>query len=93
MVVKPEFHFDAASPNCYFAHRLIPDIEGRTGAKFDYVPILLGGVFKLTGNQSPVPLWQGVKNKPEYMALEQQRFIKNMGLRNFTRTRISPSTR
>ena len=49
---KVEFHFDFGSPNAYFSHRVIPGIEQRTGAKFDYVPVLLGGVFKATGNRS-----------------------------------------
>ena len=48
-----EFHFDFGSPNAYLAHLVIPEIERRTGAKFEYVPVLLGGVFKLTGNRSP----------------------------------------
>ena len=46
MTPKVEFHFDFGSPNAYFSHKLIPGIEQRTGAKFVYVPILLGGVFK-----------------------------------------------
>jgi 2-hydroxychromene-2-carboxylate isomerase len=41
-----EFHFDFGSPNAYLAHRVIPSIEVRTGARFRYVPVLLGGVFK-----------------------------------------------
>jgi hypothetical protein len=48
-----QFHFDFGSPKAYLAHLVIPKIEKRTGAKFDYVPILLGGVFKLTNNRSP----------------------------------------
>ena len=50
MTPKVEFHFDFGSPNAYFSHKLIPGIEQRTGAKFVYVPILLGGVFKATNN-------------------------------------------
>jgi 2-hydroxychromene-2-carboxylate isomerase len=50
---KVEFHFDFGSPNAYLAHLVIPEIEQRTGAKFEYVPVLLGGVYKLTGNRSP----------------------------------------
>ena len=59
MTPKVEFHFDFGSPNAYFAHKVIPGIEQRTGAKFTYVPILLGGVFKLTNNQSPMVAVQG----------------------------------
>ena len=52
-MTQVEFHFDFGSPNAYLAHLVIPEIEGRTRARFDYVPVLLGGVFKLTGNRSP----------------------------------------
>ena len=45
MTPKVEFHFDFGSPNAYFVHKLVPQVEQRTGAKFTYVPILLGGVF------------------------------------------------
>ena len=51
---KVEFHFDFGSLNAYLAHIVIPQVEQRTGATFEYVPILLGGVFKLTNNRSPV---------------------------------------
>lgn len=78
-----EFHFDFGSPNAYLAHRVIPEIERRTGAKFDYVPVLLGGVFKLTGNRSPAESLAGTKNKPEYEALETARFVKRHGIDNF----------
>jgi len=58
---KVEFYFDFGSPNAYLAHLVIPEIEQRTGAKFEYVPILLGGVFKLTNNRSPVEAWRTSK--------------------------------
>ena len=47
-----EFIFDFGSPNSYFAHRVIPDIERRTGAKFVYVPALLGGMGQRRQKQS-----------------------------------------
>jgi 2-hydroxychromene-2-carboxylate isomerase len=78
-----EFHFDFGSPNAYLAHRVIPDIERRTGAKFEYVPVLLGGVFKLTGNRSPAEAFAGIKNKPKYERLETARFIKRHGIAGF----------
>lgn len=83
MTPKVEFHFDFGSPNSYFSHKVIPAIEGRTGARFDYVPVLLGGVFKLTSNQPPMVQFKGVKNKPEYQRLETERFIKKHGLTRF----------
>ena len=78
-----EFHFDFGSPNAYLSHRLIPGIERRTGARFRYVPILLGGVFKLTNNRSPAESMAGIRNKPEYQLLEMRRFISAHGLDEF----------
>ena len=76
MVMRVEFHFDFGSPNAYLSHLVIPGIEQRTGSKFEYVPILLGGVFKLTNNRSPVAAYAGIRNKLPYEQLETQRFIK-----------------
>jgi 2-hydroxychromene-2-carboxylate isomerase len=78
-----QFHFDFGSPNAYFSHKVIPGIEQRTGARFDYVPVLLGGVFKMTGNQSPATAFGHIKNKPDYDRLETERFIKRHGLTAF----------
>ena len=78
--VSVEFHFDFGSPNAYLSHKVIPDVEARTGVSFTYVPVLLGGVFKATGNQSPVMAFAGIRNKPEYERLEMMRFIERHGL-------------
>jgi 2-hydroxychromene-2-carboxylate isomerase len=80
---KVEFHFDFGSPNAYLSHLVIPEIERRTGAVFEYVPVLLGGVFKLTGNRSPAESQAGIRNKPEYEKLETQRFIERHGITTF----------
>ena len=76
MSTNPEFLFDFGSPNAYLSHEAIPAIEKRTGVRFDYVPVLLGGIFKSTNNKSPAETLAGVKNKPEFMKLETERFIK-----------------
>jgi 2-hydroxychromene-2-carboxylate isomerase len=68
--------FDFGSPNAYLSHEAIPAIEQRTGKKFEYVPILLGGIFKSTNNKSPAETLAGVKNKREFHALETERFVK-----------------
>ncbi len=81
--LKVEFLFDFGSPNAYLAERVIPDIEKRTSVKFDYVPVLLGGIFKATNNMSPFESLRGIKNKPEYQALETQRFIRRHNITNF----------
>jgi 2-hydroxychromene-2-carboxylate isomerase len=89
-MTKVEFHFDFGSPNAYLSHRVIPEIERRTGAKFDYVPVLLGGVFKLTGNRSPAEAFAGIRNKPEYERLETERFMRRHGISNFRRNPFFP---
>jgi 2-hydroxychromene-2-carboxylate isomerase len=73
---NPQFMFDVGSPNAYLSHEAIPDIEKRIGAKFEYVPILLGGIFKSTNNKSPAETLAGIKNKREFHALETERFVK-----------------
>jgi len=78
-----EFHFDFGSPNAYLAHLVVPEIEKRTGAKFEYVPILLGGVFKLTNNRSPAESMRGIKNRLEYEELERQRFVRRHAITRF----------
>lgn len=80
---KVEFLFDFGSPNAYLSHEAIPAIEKRTGASFEYVPILLGGIFKATNNRSPVETLAGVKNKPEFMQLETERFIKRFNVQPY----------
>jgi 2-hydroxychromene-2-carboxylate isomerase len=74
--VQPEFLFDFGSPNAYLSHLLIPGIEQRTGARFKYVPILLGGVFRLTNNKSPMESFAGIKNKLEFQRVEMRRFLR-----------------
>jgi len=79
-----EFHFDFGSPNAYLSHKLVPGIERRTGATFRYVPVLLGGVFKLTNNRSPIDAFKDVKNKLAYQRLETERFVRRHGLTAYT---------
>ena len=86
----PQFMFDFGSPNAFLSHEAIPAIEQRTGAKFDYVPILLGGVFKATNNTSPAETLAGVKNKPEFNALETERFVKRFGVRPYVQNPFFP---
>ena len=81
---RVKFLFDFGSPNAYLCHQVIPAIEARTGAKFEYLPVLLGGIFKLTGNQSPGTAFAGIRNKPDYDRLEMRRFIAKHGIAAFT---------
>jgi len=83
-MIRPEFIFDVGSPNAYLAHRVLPAIEARTGASFRYVPCLLGGIFKETGNQSPMLAYADIKNKLDYELLEIRRFVERHALHGFT---------
>lgn len=79
----PQFLFDFGSPNAFLAHEAIPAIEQRIGAKFDYVPVLLGGIFKATNNKSPAETLAGVKNKREFHAIETERFLKRYAVKPY----------
>lgn len=90
MPATVEFHFDFGSPNAYLAHRVIPEIAARTGATFRYVPVLLGGVFKATGNRSPGEAFAGIRNKLDYERLETERFLRRYGITEFVRNPFFP---
>ena len=89
-LTKVEFMFDFGSPNAYLAERVIPEIERRTGVNFEYVPVLLGGIFKLTNNRSPVEALVGIKNKREFMELETRRFIGRHKITTFRNNPFFP---
>lgn len=74
-MMKLEFHFDFGSPNAYLSHLVISGIESRIGQKIEYIPVLLGGVFKATNNASPAITMNGIKNKMEYQQIEIERFL------------------
>src|SRR5512133_2484974 len=71
-----QFLFDFGSPNAYLSHKVLPDIAHRCGVDIEYVPVLLGGLFKMTNNRSPAESMAGIRNKPEYEEMERQRFIR-----------------
>lgn len=78
-----EFLFDFGSPNAYMCHKVIPMMEARTGVRFTYVPILLGGLFKLANNRSPVEAFADIPNKRAYDMLEIKRFLDKHQLSKF----------
>ena len=90
MSQNPQFMFDFGSPNAFLSHEAIPAIEKRTGAKFEYVPILLGGIFKATNNKSPAETLAGIKNKREFHAIETERFVKRFGVKPYTMNPFFP---
>ena len=71
-----EFLFDFGGPNSYLAYKIIPEICARAGAEVIYVPILLGGLFKLTNNQAPLVRYAETPAKRNYEMLEFDRFVK-----------------
>lgn len=78
-----EFQYDFGSPNAYLVHRAIPAAEVRSGVTFRYVPVLLGGIFKAIGNQSPMATYGHIGAKVAYDRLEMQRFMARHGITKF----------
>lgn len=73
-----EFFFDYGSPYSYLANSQLPALAERTGAEVSYRPMLLGGVFKATGNSSPVA--NPCEPKRAYAPLELKRWIARLGV-------------
>ena len=90
MSQNPQFMFDFGSPNAFLSHEAIPAIEQRIGAKFEYVPVLLGGIFKATNNRSPAETLAGIKNKREFHAIENERFVKRFHVQPYVRNPFFP---
>lgn len=67
-----EFFFDLGSPATYLAYTQLPALCAETGAQLVYQPMLLGGVFKATGNASPIM----VPAKGRYMLGDLARYAK-----------------
>lgn len=84
MTKSVDFIFDFASPNAYLVHKVLPGIAKRTGAAFRYIPCLLGGIFKETGNQAPMIAFAPIPNKLAYEQNEFGRFIAKHELSDFT---------
>ena len=76
MTKTVEFFYDFGSPTVYLAATQLPRIAGSVGATIDWRPMLLGGVFKSTGNQSPVV----VPAKAAHMKDDLERFAKRYGV-------------
>lgn len=83
MTKTVEFIFDFGSPNAYLANRVLGDIARRAGAEVVVTPALLGGIFKLTGNQAPMTAFGGIQGKLAYEALETKRFVEKHQLNDY----------
>ena len=71
-----EFWFDLGSTASYLAWTQLPALEAATGAKAAFKPMLLGGVFQATGNQSPA----AIPAKGKYIFADFARFAKRYGV-------------
>ena len=71
-----EFFFDFGSPTSYLAYTQLPKIARERGATIVWRPVLLGGVFKATGNQSPVL----VALKGVWMWSDMERWARRYGV-------------
>ena len=73
MTKSVEFYFDVGSPTAYLAHKRLKQLKLEYGCSIIYHPVLLGGLFKASGNSSPVT----VPAKGRYMIMEDlPRFAK-----------------
>jgi 2-hydroxychromene-2-carboxylate isomerase len=75
---RVEFFFDYGSPYSYLADRLLPELARRTGAEIVYRPMLLGGVFRATGNRSPMQ--EPVEAKRRYAGAALARTARLLGI-------------
>ncbi|MCQ6260024.1 2-hydroxychromene-2-carboxylate isomerase [Pseudomonas sp. Q11] len=71
-----EFFFDLGSPTTYLAYTQLPPLCAQTNSQLIYRPMLLGGVFKATGNASPVT----VPAKGPYLLKDLNRFANRYGV-------------
>ena len=85
-----DFIYDVATPNGYLAHKVIPEFEDRTHVKFNYIPCLAGGIFKLTNNTPPLIANADVKNKSDYFFIEMNRFIQKHKINQFKNNSYFP---
>lgn len=72
-----EFYFDVGSPTAYLAHRRLAQLSAAYDLEVIYKPMLLGGIFKATGNASPV----AIPAKGHYMMVHDlPRFARRYGV-------------
>jgi 2-hydroxychromene-2-carboxylate isomerase len=76
MTKTVEFYFDVGSPAAYLAFKRLPDICEKAHVRLELKPMLLGGVFQATGNQSPV----NVPAKGRYIMVDFERFARRHGI-------------
>jgi 2-hydroxychromene-2-carboxylate isomerase len=77
-MARLEFFFDYGSPYSYLADTQLAGLQARTGCEIAYRPMLLGGVFKATGNRSPA--MEPVDAKRDYGMRELRRWVAWLGV-------------
>ena len=83
MTKSIEFIYDLASPNAYLANKALTKLAANHDATITYTPVLLGGIFKATGNRAPMVAFAPVPAKLQYMMVEMRRFIAKHGCTAF----------
>ena len=78
-----DFIFDFGSPNAYLVHKVLPKFRLVNNLRINYVPCLLGGIFKQTNNRSPMEAFANVLGKSDYENLELKRFIEKHKIKNY----------
>lgn len=76
MTKSLDVYFDVGSPASYLAWTQLPGLAARTGAEIRWKPMLLGGVFKATGNSSPAV----IPAKSRYSRMDMARFARRYGV-------------
>ena len=76
MSKRVDFYYDFGSPTAYLAWTQLPQICRTHNAALVYRPVLLGGVFKATGNETPVR----IKAKGEWMFADIRRYADSYGV-------------
>ncbi len=76
MTKTVEFFFDFGSPTSYLAWTQLPKLAAEAGAQLAWRPMLLGGVFKATGNASPVT----IPAKGRWMFGDMARWARRYGV-------------
>ena len=77
-MARLEFFYDYGSPYSYLANSQLPGLVERTGCELVHRPMLLGGVFKATGNQSPA--MEPIEAKRRYGGVEMARWVAHYGV-------------
>jgi len=85
-----DFYYDFGSPNAYLAWKALQGTISRTGLVVNMKPVLIGGIFKITGNSPPWQSAANIKSKLSYMEIEIKRFITEHHLTKFKFNKVFP---